>query len=142
MIFKQTFCMPQQSPLAPIIEQSHTAGFAPASASTPYGHPALDSFSECPPAPRLGDGNSMFMAPLSHLINPRSAALCTPSCGLEPTSFSAPYPIANLYMAPNMTLHSLKLCPIVEDHCQGFPNPMPINPQLTEALPFFQADLS
>ena len=47
------------------------------------------------------------MAPLSHLMHPRSAALRTPSRSEAPVSFSAPYPTIQPTVTTPAFVHSL-----------------------------------
>src|SRR5882724_5972375 len=98
------------------MEQSHTTGFAPASTSTPYGHPAGDPPLEYPPASPPGEATHMFMALLSHLMHLKSDVPCTPLHNKGLVLLSVPYPYANLPTVPNTFIHFPNPCWIVVDH--------------------------
>jgi len=65
--------------------------------------------------PKLTQHSSVFMEPLSQLIHPRSEVPCTLLCSQEPTSFSAPYPMANPPATPMTFMHFPNPCLITED---------------------------
>src|SRR5467141_1748350 len=66
-------------PFQPILKEPPCTSFSPASVSTPFGPwerwPGNKQLSAPPPE----EARRTFMAPLSRLMHPRSAALCTPS---------------------------------------------------------------
>src|SRR5882672_7932190 len=99
-----------------IFEEPPPMNFAPAMASTPYGPSDRWPGSEYPSAPPLGGASRMFMAPLSRLMHPRSAALRSPSRGEAPTSFSAPYPMVPPPVTAAAIVHSPNPRPIAGVH--------------------------
>src|SRR5882672_7211936 len=58
----------------------------------------------------------MFLAPLSHLMHPRSAALHSPSMGEAPALFSAPYPMVQPPATMAAIVHSPNPRPIAGVH--------------------------
>ena len=105
--FHEVHRLLRASPLfQPILEDPPTTSFALASASTPYGPWERCTGSEHPSTPPSKEASCIFMAPLSHIMHPRSAALCTPSQGEAPVSFSCslhplPKPLSNHRGTPN-----------------------------------------
>src|SRR5882672_3429948 len=93
-------------PFQPILEEPPHAGFAPALVSTPFSPWERWPGNEHPPAPPPGEASHAFMAPLSHLMHPRSAALHTPSRSKAPASFSATYPTIQPTMTMPAFVHS------------------------------------
>src|SRR5882672_6123436 len=90
----------------PIFEELPPTNFAPATASTPYGPSARWPGSEYPSAPPLEGASCTFMAPLSGLMHPRLAGLCSPSWGEAPASFIAPYPMVQPPVTAAAIIHS------------------------------------
>src|SRR5467141_844182 len=88
-------------PFQPILEEPPHASFAPTAVSTPFSPWERWPGNEHPPAPPPEEASRAFMAPLSHLMHPRSAVLCTPPRSEAPVSFSAPYPT----IQPAVTIH-------------------------------------
>src|SRR5882672_2556834 len=67
-------------------------------------------------APPPEEASRTFMAPLSRLMHPRSAALHTPSRDQAPTLFSAPYPMIQPSATMAAFVHSLNPRPIAGVH--------------------------
>src|SRR5882672_9026888 len=103
-------------PFQPILEEPPRASFAPALVSTPFGPwerwPGNEHLSAPPPE----EASHTFMAPLSRLMHPRSAALHTPSRSQAPTSFSAPYPTIQPSATMEAFIHSPNPRPIMGVH--------------------------
>src|SRR5467141_1859207 len=64
-------------PFQPILEEPPRASFAPTAVSTPFSTWERWPSNEHPPAPPPEEASCAFMAPLSHLMHPRSAVVCT-----------------------------------------------------------------
>src|SRR5882724_5019086 len=79
-------------------------GFAPISASTPYGVLEEAAPPSYPVASPTWDAPSAFMQPLDRLMNTRSVAPRTGSREGSP-SFRAPYPMTSPLMAPTGVTH-------------------------------------
>src|SRR5882672_6906095 len=103
-------------PLQPILEEPPHASFALASVSTPFSPWEGWPSNEHPPAPPPEEASHVFMAPLSRLMHPRSAALRTLSRSEAPVSFSAPYPTIQLAITTPAFVHSLNPRPIAGVH--------------------------
>ena len=103
-------------PFQPILEEPPRASFSSASVSTPFGPWERWPGNEHAPAPPLEEASHAFMAPLSRLMHPRSAALRTPSRSGAPASFSAPYPTIQPTMTTTPFVHSPNPRPIAGVH--------------------------
>src|SRR5882672_3794463 len=103
-------------PFQPILEEPPRASFAPTAVSTPFCPWERWPGNEHPPAPPLEEASRAFMAPLSHLMHPRSAALHTPSRSEAPVSFSAPYPMFQPAVTTPAFVHSPNPHPIAGVH--------------------------
>src|SRR5882672_2624280 len=99
-----------------MLEEPPCASFAPAVVSTPFGPWERWPGNDHAPAPPLEEASHVFMAPLSHLMHPRSAALRTPSRSEAPVLFSAPYPTIQPAVTTPAFVHSPNPRPIVGVH--------------------------
>src|SRR5467141_3437220 len=103
-------------PFLPIFEEPPRASFAPAAVSTPFSPWERWPGNEHAPAPPLEEASRAFMAPLSRLMHPISAALRTPSWSEAPVSFSASYPIIQPAVTTPAFVHSPNPRPITGVH--------------------------
>jgi len=124
-----------RSPLGPITEHSMATGFAPVSASTPYGVLEEAAPPSYPVASPTREAPSAFMQLLDRLMNTRSVAPRTGSRD-GPPSFRAPYPMTSPLMAPTGVTHSPNPRPIVRDD-QMASVTRTLNPVEEEYLPTF-----
>src|SRR5882672_4762610 len=109
--------LPRASPpFQPILEELPCASFAPTAMSTPFSPWERWPSNEHPPAPPPEEASHAFMAPLSRLMHPRSAALRTPSQSEAPVSFSAPYPTIQPTVTMPTFVHSPNPHPIAGVH--------------------------
>src|SRR5882672_10867836 len=103
-------------PFQLILEELPRASFAPTAVSTPFIPWERWPSNEHPPAPPPEEASHAFVAPLSRLMHPRSAALHTPSRSEAPVSFSAPYPTIQPAVTMPAFVHSPNPRPIAGVH--------------------------